>query len=123
MYNIIMSLYRLVVWVDDNFLIVMSESTHWNSFAKFIEMLPWQQINLASLKTLQVALELWFMVARNEVKNASFAQRSAHSEGMNKATGIDWTCRRAQATRADDDGRSNRPTPTHRIWHSAIFPL
>ena len=39
----------------------------------------------------------------------------------NMATGIDWTGRRAQATRADDDRRSNRPTPTHRFCHSAIF--
>ena len=39
-------------------------------------------------------------VARNEVKNSSFAQRSAHREGQNMATGIDRTGRRAQATRA-----------------------
>ena len=37
-------------------------------------------------------------VARNEVKNAPFAQRSAHREGKNMATGIDRTGRRAQAT-------------------------
>ena len=37
------------------------------------------------------------------------------------ATGIDWTGRRAQATRADDDRRSNQPTPTHRFCHSARF--
>ena len=36
------------------------------------------------------------------------------------ATGIDWTGRRAQATRARGR-RSNRPTPTHRFCHSAIF--
>ena len=60
-------------------------------------------------------------VAWNEVKNASFAQRSAHREGKNMATGIDRTGRGAQATRADDDGRSNRPTPTHRFCYSAIF--
>ena len=40
------------------------------------------------------------MVARNEVKNVSFAQRSAHREVKNMATGIDWTGRRVQATRA-----------------------
>ena len=39
-------------------------------------------------------------VARNEVENASFAQRSAHRECKNMATGIDRTGRRAQATRA-----------------------
>ena len=39
-------------------------------------------------------------VARNEVKNTSFAQRSAHREGKNMATGIDRTGRRAQAMRA-----------------------
>ena len=39
----------------------------------------------------------------------------------NMATGIDWTGRRAQATRADDDRQSNRPSPTHRFCHSAIF--
>ena len=44
--------------------------------------------------------EHWFKVAQNEVKNASFAQRSAHREGKNMATGIDRTGRRAQATRA-----------------------
>ena len=60
-------------------------------------------------------------VARNEVKNASFAQRSAHREGKNMATEIDWNGRRAQATCADVDGRSNRPTPTHRLCHSKIF--
>ena len=68
-----------------------------------------------------VEFNFFIKVARNEVKNASFAQRSAHREGKNMATGIDRTGRRAQATRADDDGRSNRPTPTHRFCHSAIF--
>ena len=62
-------------------------------------------------------------VARNEVKNASFAQPSAHRDSRIMATGIDWTGRRAQATRAraDDDRRSNRPTPTHKFCHSALF--
>ena len=41
-----------------------------------------------------------FKVARNEVKNASFAQRSAHCEVRNMATGIGRTGCRAQATRA-----------------------
>ena len=44
-------------------------------------------------------------VARSEVKNASFAQRSAHREGKNIATWFDRTGRRAQETRTDDDGR------------------
>ena len=39
-------------------------------------------------------------IARNEVKNSSFAQRSAHREGPNMTTGIDRTGRRAQTTRA-----------------------
>ena len=62
-------------------------------------------------------------VARNEVKNSSFAQRSAHREVKNMATGIDRTGRRAQAgdAHADDDGCSNWPPPTHRFCHSAIF--
>ena len=59
--------------------------------------------------------------ARNEVKNSLFAQRSVHREVKNMATGIDRTGHRAQATGVDDDGRSNRPTPTHRFCHSAIF--
>ena len=63
-------------------------------------------------------------VARNEFENASFAQRSAHRDSR-----IWWPeliepaaerKRRARA-RADDDQRSNRPTPTHRFCHSAIF--
>ena len=58
---------------------------------------------------------LSFKVARNEVKNSSFAQRSAHREVKNMATGIDLTGHRAQATRASDDERSNPPTPTHRF--------
>ena len=65
-----------------------------------------------------------FKVTQNEVKNASFVQRSAHREGWNMATGIDRTGRSAQAmrlSRVDDDGRSYRPTPTHRFCHSAIF--
>ena len=52
-----------------------------------------------------------FKVARNEVKNASFGQRPAHREGKNMVTGIDRTGRWG----------SNRPTPTHRFCHSAIF--
>ena len=68
-----------------------------------------------------VEFNFFIKVARNEVKNASFVQRSAHREGKNMATGVDRTSRRAQATRADNGGRSNRPTPTHRFCHSAIF--
>ena len=65
----------------------------------------------------------YLKVARNEVKNSSLAQRSAHREVKNMATGIDRTGRRGQAicARADYDGRSNQPTPTHRVCHSAIF--
>ena len=47
-----------------------------------------------------VKFNFFIKVARNEVKNASFAQRSAHRECKNMATGIDRTGRRAQATRA-----------------------
>ena len=43
-----------------------------------------------------------FKEARNEVKNSSFAQRSAHREVKNMATGIDRTGRRAQAQRCRD---------------------
>ena len=39
-------------------------------------------------------------VARNEVKNASFAQRSAHHDSRMWRPESIWTGRRAQATRA-----------------------
>ena len=47
-----------------------------------------------------VEFNFFIKVAGNEVKNPSFAQRSAHREGKNMATGIDRTGRRAQATHA-----------------------
>ena len=43
---------------------------------------------------------MYLHVARNEIKNASFAQRSVHREGKNMATRIDWTGCGAHATRA-----------------------
>ena len=62
-------------------------------------------------------------VARNEVKNASFAQRSAHRDSrIWRPELIEPAAERSDA-RADDDRRSNRSTPTHRFCHSAIFRL
>ena len=60
-------------------------------------------------------------VARNEVKNASFARRSAHRDS--RIWRPNWLNRPQSASdaRAEDDGRSNRLTPTHRFCHSAIF--
>ena len=63
-----------------------------------------------------------FKVARNEVKNASFAQRSAHRDSrIWRPELIEPAAERKLRARADDDRRSNRPTPTHRFCHSAIF--
>ena len=60
-------------------------------------------------------------VARDEVKNASFAQRSAHRDSrIWRPELIEPAAERKQRARSDD-GRSNRPTPTHRFRHSAIF--
>ena len=61
-------------------------------------------------------------VARNEVKNASFAQCSAHRDSrIWRPELIEPAAERKRRARADDDRRSNRPTPTHRFCHSAIF--
>ena len=61
-------------------------------------------------------------VARNEVENASFAQRSAHRDSrIWRPELIEPAAERKRRARADDDRRSNRPTPTHRFCHSAIF--
>ena len=61
-------------------------------------------------------------VARNEVKNASFAQCSAHRDSrIWQPELIEPAAERKRRARADDDGCSNRPTPTHRFCHSAIF--
>ena len=61
-------------------------------------------------------------VARNEVENASFAQRSAHRDSrIWRPELIEPAAERKRRTRADDDRRSNRPTPTHRFCHSAIL--
>ena len=61
-------------------------------------------------------------VARNEVKNASFAQWSAHRDSrIWRPELIEPTAERKRRARADDDRRSNRPTPTDRFCHSAIF--
>ena len=61
-------------------------------------------------------------VARNEVENASFAQRSAHRDSrIWRPKLIEPAAERKRRARADDDRRSNRPTPTHRFCDSAIF--
>ena len=61
-----------------------------------------------------------FKVARNEVENASYAQRSAHRDSRIWRRELNRP-QSASDARADDDRRSNRPTPTHRFRHSAIF--
>ena len=64
----------------------------------------------------------FFKVARNEVENASFAQRSAHRDSrIWRPELIEPAAERKRRARADDDRRSNWPTPTHRFCHSAIF--
>ena len=61
-------------------------------------------------------------VARNEVENASIAQRSAHRDSrIWRLELIEPAAERKRRARADDDRRSNRPSPTHRFCHSAIF--
>ena len=65
---------------------------------------------------------LLLKVARNEVENASFAQRSAHRDSrIWRPELIEPAAERKRRARADDDRRSNRPSPTHRFCHSAIF--
>ena len=61
-----------------------------------------------------------FKVARNKVENASFAQRSAHRDSRIWRPELIEPAAERDA-RAGDDRRSNRPTPTHRFCHSAIF--
>ena len=59
-------------------------------------------------------------VARNEVKNASFAQRSAHRDPrIWRPELIEPAAERKR--RARGRRRSNRPTPTHRFCNSAII--
>ena len=61
-------------------------------------------------------------VARNKVENASFAQRSAHRDSRIWRPELIEPGRRAQTTRAQTTTDvQNRPTPTHRFCHSAIF--
>ena len=65
-----------------------------------------------------------FKVALNKVKNVSFAQRSAHCDSrIWRPELIEPAAERKQHARAhaDDDRRSNRPSPTHRFCRSAIF--
>ena len=54
------------------------------------------------------------VIARNQVKHASFAQRSEQRELKNMATGIDGTGHKAQATRArtTTDVQIGLPQPT-----------
>ena len=62
-------------------------------------------------------------VARNEVKNASFAQRSAHHDSrIWRPELIEPAAERKRRARGRRPTfKSNRPTPTHRFCHSAIF--
>ena len=63
-----------------------------------------------------------FKVARNEDKNASFAQRSAHRDSrIWRPELIEPAAERKCRARADDDRRLNRTTLTHRFCRSAIF--
>ena len=65
---------------------------------------------------------LGLKVARNEVENASFAQRSAHRDSrIWRPELIEPAAERKGRAPADDDRRSNRPIPTDRFCHSAIL--
>ena len=69
-----------------------------------------------------IYVDLHFRVVRNEVENASFAQRSAHRDSrIWRPELIEPAAERKRRARADDDWSSNRPTPTHRFFHRAIF--
>ena len=73
-------------------------------------------------KNYWIAWQCTFKVARNEVKNTSFAQCSAHRDSrIWRPKLIEPVPERKRRARADDDRHSNRPTPTHRFCHSAIF--
>ena len=78
---------------------------------------------IGRLRKFNRAREIEFKVARNEVKNSSIAQRSAHRDSrIWRPELIEPAAERKRRARMlDNDGRSNRPTPTHRFCHSAIF--
>ena len=77
---------------------------------------------LDHIRAYDFGVQFSFKVARNEVENASFAQRSAHRDSrIWRPELIEPAAERKQRARADDDRRSNRPSPTHRFCHSAIF--
>ena len=74
------------------------------------------------IRAFDFGVQFSFKVARNEVENTSFAQRSAHRDSrIWRPELIEPAEERKRRARADDDRRSNRPTPTHRFCHSAIF--
>ena len=63
-------------------------------------------------------------VARNEVKNASFAQRSAHHDTrIWRPELIDSAAERKRRAHAAVHFDRNWPIPTHTFCHSAIFHL
>ena len=61
-------------------------------------------------------------VARNEVKNASFAQRSAHRDSrIWRPELIESAAEHKRRARRRRRTSKHRPTPTQRFCHSAIF--